>query len=439
MLQIFTPGHFFHPEYVYICATVFGDFLDTPYELHTGTDCSSWILRQGAAKIRLGNCLFPETAPETFFQLSRLAPNGKTLEAKNFRGHPLMTLQAAEEDANALPDLLGTIFFLLTAFEDACNLPRDEHDRLLPEQTWLYRNSLLFRAVADELLEELVHRLASVGITIPIRNPSHAVVYSCDVDTPFHWHHLSPRRFVRVVAGALLKRRNISEAARMLLSRLDAARDPYFSFATICDTLAECGIKGNFYFMGGASSLKYDTPYDLNSPPLQRLRDNLLQQGHQIGFHPSYHSSDNEEIFFRELQCLRHWSPEPVCEGRQHYLRFKGSATWRMWEKYGLICDSSLAYSHALGFRCGTARKFGVYDLEQRRSLSLKEQPLLCMDGTLIEAAPPLSEDAFALTRQLHETVCHYGGSMTVLWHNSSLSAPEKFRHFTELLSQLCR
>jgi len=109
--------------------------------------------------------------------------------------------------------------------------------------------------------------------------------------------------------------------------------------------------------------------------------------------------------------------------GRQHYLRWENPVTWQIWDEVGLDYDATLGFADHVGFRCGTCREFPVFDLKARKSLRLHERPLIVMDGTLLApqymALQP--EQALGWIEHLSNVCCCFGGTFSLLWHNTSL------------------
>ena len=69
--------------------------------------------------------------------------------------------------------------------------------------------------------------------------------------------------------------------------------------------------------------------------------------------------------------------------GRQHYLRFDVSSTWKFWEKGGFAYDSTVGYAEHEGFRCGTCHPYVPFIIDEDRVCRVQEVPLIVMDGTL--------------------------------------------------------
>lgn len=122
--------------------------------------------------------------------------------------------------------------------------------------------------------------------------------------------------------------------------------------------------------------------------------------------------------------------------GRQHYLRWETPTTARTYEAAGLGQDSTLTFADRTGFRCGTCHDYPFFDVHERRALRIIEQPLVLMEGTVMEFMR-LGDSNAALEKmmRLKETCQRFDGTFTLLWHNSYLETQRKRDCYLALLS----
>jgi hypothetical protein len=436
VLRVTTPGPHFAPEYAYLVSTVLGEFLGAKTTVTAGDNPAVWRIEDEDRRLELPNLFFPEQNPEGFFDAGRI-PHAACQTRSASDATSYAALFGIPEKGDAGLDIFGTIFFLLTSFEDHLNMPRDEHDRLRFATSWLGRNGLIQRPVVDELLDLLLRLLRKAGITVPVRRYPYTLLYTCDIDHPTLCFNASPRIFLRSLASSLIKRPSIRAAVNKILALHDARRDPYNTVSWICAQLERVNRTGCFFIKSGTGGSRYDDIFSLSAPHIQKMFSSLRQGGHSAGFHPGYATINDPALFFYELQHVKTSCPISLRGGRQHYLRFKGAPTWRMWAEAGLEFDSSLGFSAMAGFRCGTAKEFPVYDLERRVPLPLTEHPLLAMEVTLLEHMKLSHADAFDHMKNLGNTVRRYGGTMTLLWHNHTLCTDNDRELFSQTLSAL--
>jgi peptidoglycan/xylan/chitin deacetylase (PgdA/CDA1 family) len=340
-----------------------------------------------------------------------------------------------EHDVTSVPgDLLGSAFFLLTRLEEAIVPDRDGHDRFPLASSASV--ALLDRPLVDEYAELLWHELHRLWPRSERRPRAFAVAPTHDVDWPRCPRHV--RTIPRRVAGDVLARRDPNLLLRRLrtLVSSDPRHDLCNTFDYLMDESERRGLRSAFYFIADHTAGRLDGIYSLDDPWIAQLLRRIADRGHEIGLHPSYGTYQDAEQTARELERLRRALELAGVEqeeigGRQHFLRWANPHTWRNWEQAGLAYDSTLAFAESPGFRCGTAREFPVFDVEERRQLALRERPLIAMEVSLLQYQGLAPEEAGRRMATLRETCRRFGGRFTFLWHNDRL-ADRRARHAYE-------
>lgn len=83
--------------------------------------------------------------------------------------------------------------------------------------------------------------------------------------------------------------------------------------------------------------------------------------------------------------------------------------------------DSTMAFADHEGFRCGTCHPFEPFDLDQNRTIALREYPLVVMDATFRHYRDLSPDNAGKSIHRLAERCEQVEGIFTMLWHNTSL------------------
>jgi hypothetical protein len=99
----------------------------------------------------------------------------------------------------------------------------------------------------------------------------------------------------------------------------------------------------------------------------------------------------------------------------------------------GLSYDASLGFPEHIGFRCGTAREFPVFDPTRSRQLRLRERPLVAMDVTMTDYMGLGPEECLATLENLWSSIRQLGGTLEVLIHNCNPLAVWLARALAEL------
>jgi peptidoglycan/xylan/chitin deacetylase (PgdA/CDA1 family) len=146
----------------------------------------------------------------------------------------------------------------------------------------------------------------------------------------------------------------------------------------------------------------------------------LVSAGREVGLHgiDAWIDSSRGREELEEIRMLT-----GVCETgvRMHWLYY-GQQSPVVLEKAGAAYDSTGGYNETVGYRAGTTQVFKP--LETKRLLEL---PLHVMDTALFYpthlALSP--KQAKALLDSMVENTGHFGGTLTINWHDRSL-APER-------------
>jgi hypothetical protein len=197
-----------------------------------------------------------------------------------------------------------------------------------------------------------------------------------------------------------------------------------FDFLMDVAEQAGCHFVFNFIARREGKSGK-DGIYGIHRRGIRRLMHRIHERDHELGFHGSYESFRDPAQIRKEFASLTRITDEESLHqqqwgGRQHYLRWDAPTTWQAYEDAGLAYDSSLTYADYAGFRCGTCYEFPVFNLRTRQSLTLRERPLIVMEGSLFGDAYMKLDPRQALQKvaALSETCRQFDGDFTFLWHN---------------------
>jgi peptidoglycan/xylan/chitin deacetylase (PgdA/CDA1 family) len=323
-------------------------------------------------------------------------------------------------------DVFGSVFFLVTRYEELVGDERDQHERYPARASVATREAFVERPLANELAEVLWACMRRLWPGVKRRRRQFALRLSHDVDFPL----IAPvraeaveraRRDLKVEKAPWVALRRL--AARQFPRSTSPGRDLYNTFDALMRLSEGLGLQGAFYFIAGNTGGAIDGDYTLEDPWIQSLLRAIHDRGHEIGLHPSYGTFRDAEQTFREFDRLRR-----VCQalgieqerwgGRQHYLRWENPTTWQNWENAGLDYDSTVGFAEQPGFRCGTCYEYPVFNLRTRQQLALRERPLIVMDASLFSYAGLTPRQAAEQVERLKARCRLFDGELTVLVHN---------------------
>ncbi|WP_199522815.1 polysaccharide deacetylase family protein [Pseudomonas mosselii] len=330
-------------------------------------------------------------------------------------------------------DVLGFVYWMLTRKEEIGRCDLDNHGRFPATASHAYRQGYLERPIVDEWLHVLGQVIRKVWPGLKLSKHAFSVKLSHDVDTPSLYGFKPWSMIGRMMAGDLLKRRDVRACIAAPLVKLGTrealhAADPFNTFDWIMDQSEAHNLRSAFYFICGRTDARRDADYDPEHPAIRQLMRRIHARGHEIGLHPSYGSYRNPQVILDEVSRLRGIAREEGIVqaqwgGRMHYLRWQQPVTLRGWADAGMDYDSTLGYADRPGFRCGTCFEYPAFDPVAGQILPLRIRPLIAMECTIISSmylGLGLGERAQKKFDELKSACAMVDGCFTLLWHNSS-------------------
>ena len=432
-------------ERCWISAVLLREFLGIEHEVRFDAKESAYIHAEGKTlelsdvffKTASDNWMGPETSPAEPLQQwlvseSKLFPELIAPSIPVIFGHAGFEIK--DNQASLGLDIFGSAFFMLSRYEEAVSKQRDNHDRFPATASLAFREGFLERPIIDEYVEILWSAMQRLWPQARRRQHEYKALISCDVDRPYHPGATSFRAMARATVGNIIRTRGLTgmlgPAQNYLSGRCgDFRHDPYyFTVDWMMDANEKAGNVLTFNFIPETTNLTYDGRCSLTDPAIVDMLKRIDLRQHEIGIHPGYHCYLSQERTLSGLNKLRNalsqaGIAQQVAGGRNHYLRWS-TRTPAIWNAAGLRYDSTLGYSDHVGFRCGTCREYPMFDLHQREALELRQQPLLCMDRTIIMfMGYGFTHAALDRMNTLKNAAKKMKGNFSLLWHNSVLES----------------
>lgn len=309
-------------------------------------------------------------------------------------------------------DIFASAFFMISRWEEFVNTERDKHQRFPASASIAFKENFLIRPIVNEYLEMLWNMIEFLGYDGSRKTKSYELFLTHDIDV------LISNNPFRTLLADIIKRKDLKLALKKLPSLL---KDPVNTFSFLMDVSEKIGVKSHFYFMSvhPDTSINIPTNY-LNTYRFRILIKEIIKRGHVIGFHPGYFTFDNKEQWIKEKIALENSIGFKVYEGRQHFLKLDIINTLKIWDEYGMIMDSSLAFADREGYRCGTGDSFHIFDFLKRKKLELIESPLVLMDATLNLYRKLSPEQGKIVIEYFIKMGKKYNMKTVFLFHNSS-------------------
>lgn len=161
----------------------------------------------------------------------------------------------------------------------------------------------------------------------------------------------------------------------------------------------------------------HERPYGFTDQRIKDIITLAVSRHYQLGLHPSTSAARDELTLAREKSHLEMVSLQPITTSRQHFLLFRFPDTLHILQNLGICEDRSLGFRDQVGFRCGTAFPYRLYDLAHDTISSVVENPLILMDSALWHQTN-YQPDAF-MSKMSSFIHTHLKTTMSVNFHNS--------------------
>ena len=396
-------------------------------EINTNT-ATPLLLSYGKKKPKSNKRFHIHIFEADFFGKNFLSPQSlpKT-PLKQYNGLPIIfssegnPLLQTENGFETNLDIIASIFFVASRYEEFLLTERDEFDRFQVEDSLAFKERFLHRPIVDEYIALLVKWMQELGITIKKKKIdgelNFAICLTHDID------HVSGG-WKQAAFYQLKKLSNpfdsIKELGKILFNRFTQS-DLYWNFDRILDLEEQHEARSTFYFLPKTGNKK-DARYDFHSKKFIPVFERVKNGGWEIGLHGSYDSTLISDTLRFEKQSLEQASGSKVTGLRQHFLRFDVRNSWRKQENAGFDYDTTLGFAETVGFRAGLARPYHPYNFDQGKPYDLIEIPFVIMDTSLRLYEKWPADLLFQRILPILESVERHNGAAAILWHNTYFS-----------------
>ena len=332
-------------------------------------------------------------------------------------------------------DVFAAIFWMLSRYEEYLPFLPDNHGRFSPSESFVGRNGLLETPIVDQWIMLIRSELQQRFPDLKMKKELFEFRPTIDIDSPWSYLH---KGLVRNVGGLLrdVARRDFSLVAERIMVLLRLRRDPFFTF----DYIEEIhrGLPMKYFVLVGRHG-KFDKSINPHNRAFRRFVRQLCAKA-DVGLHPSYAASLDEQRFLTEKTDFEQIANVQCSQSRQHFLRIILPQYYQMLERIGIKCDYSFGYAANIGFRAGTSRVFKFYDLQREAATEILLQPLVMMDVTLRNYMELTPQQAKTHIESLIETIRQTNGTFTTLWHNQHFGQQdwsEWNKVYTDMLDSL--
>lgn len=435
-LQVFIPNNNLS-ERQYIIKTLFYDFLGLSYEIVVQNNCDNYLIKFDNRQIVIKDSFFNSyKEPSSYLKEDNIPVTLSWLDMKDYNcinqvpvlyGDNIINIENNKVYCGL--DIFASAFFMLTRWEEYVISNKDKFGRCNEDDMFVVKHGIYNRPIVDEYVELLKVLLTRIGVELSTSKKQFSVGLTHDVDYLFRYANF--KNFIQNLAGDILNRHSLPTLFRTLynymLFKFGKRLDPFDTFDEIMDLSESLGVKSAFYFKAAVNG-EYDYTYNIFDKRVVGIMNNIVSRGHEVGIHPSKNTFHNSDQFRLEVERLRSIGLE-INGGRQHFLLYDLPYTLRNWNDNGLDYDAGLGFAFRAGFRCGTSHQFNFFDCIERKTLSLKVRPLICMEGALFDynQEQPLNVIEQEIIKLVNLVYLHKG-CFVFLWHNDRFYRPESLK-----------
>lgn len=341
-----------------------------------------------------------------------------------------------QDEELLLQDKPALAFYLLTNYEEYLpDCPRDQHGRIIHEQSFVVRHQLHKQATVQRIALEYKALLSKQKPDFSWSNKEYRFVPSFDIDIAYAFKGKTFFHLCGAMGKAILTLQ-WNRAQQIIKARHQQDfQDPYDVY-DIEKQLCEQHQLRPIYFFLTSDRTQYDRNISPHSPHFSALVQRLKTYA-SIGLHPSYHSKNQNDII-KEKKTLEEKGQVKIQYSRQHFLKVKFPDTFRNLIAAGITDDYSLGFYDRIGFRNGMAIPFPFFDAKDNKTTKLMLHPLLMMDSAAVQELGMEEKYQKEISKLIQE-VKTVGGEIIALWHSNFMPHGSKqLELFKETFEQMC-
>ena len=341
-----------------------------------------------------------------------------------------------QDEEILLQDKPALAFYLLTNYEEYLpDCPRDQHGRIIHEQSFVVRHQLHKQATVQRIALEYKTLLSKQKPDFSWPKREYRFVPTFDIDIAYAFKGKTFFHFCGALGKAVLTFQ--WDRARQIIKARHQQdfQDPYDVYDIEKQFCEQHQLRPIYFFLTSDR-----TRYDRNISPHSSNFSALIQKVKTyatIGLHPSYHSQNQNDII-KEKKTLEEKGHVKIQYSRQHFLKVKFPDTFRNLIAAGITDDYSLGFHDRIGFRNGMAVPFPFFDIKDNECTQLMLHPLLMMDSAAVQEFGMEEKYQKGIDELIQEGKS-VGGDMIGLWHSNFMpQGSQKLELFKKTFELMC-
>ena len=340
------------------------------------------------------------------------------------------------DDGNIPFDIFSAVFYLVSRYEEYLPIKRDKYNRFKTSESILYKIKACDIPLVDLWCIKLAEQLNIESPLLKNTGKQSRFLLTIDIDHAWKYKNYAILPTLRKWLGYIV-RLDFKSLKEVLSIQRGVKKDPadvYEYIASLTGSLKEKVL----YFMLLGNGYGHDKSPSIKTKEYQDLI-RMLENGKNIGIHPSYRSNGSMRILKKEYTKLCEVIGKKIEFSRQHYLKLDFPNTYDNLVSLGVRSDFSMGFSDTVGFRAGIARPFPFFNLVQNKAQSLIVVPFMVMDVTLQSYMELTPDKAIDKIKEIYTRTYQVGGRFVALWHNTSLTEQEVWNGWRKVFEELIK
>ena len=331
-------------------------------------------------------------------------------------------------------DIFSAVFYLLSRYEEYLPHEKDEYGRYGHKNSLAFKEGFLNIPLINIWIEDFKMELKKKFPKINFQPSAFSFQPTYDIDEAFAFKNKTLVKSLGGIANAVVNGQwtMISERLKVLRKKKD---DPYDSYEWMNKLHEENNLRPVYFFHVAMTKGKYDKNISPSLPVMQQLIKQHAKK-YPIGIHPSWKSSDDEDLLGEEIKMLGSISGKKITRSRQHYIRFTLPHTFRRLITAGITDDHSMGYGSVNGFRASVASAFYWYDLEKEQQTNLLLHPFCFMEANSFFEQKYLPQRAYEEMMHYFNVVKEVNGTLITIWHNNFLGTYPLFAGWRDVYEE---
>jgi len=340
-------------------------------------------------------------------------------------------------EKSALPfDPFAASFYLVSRYEEYLPFMEDSFGRFEAKESIAYKEGFLQKPLVNIWAIKIADIIKQKYPSFQFPAKQYRFIPTFDVDIAYSY---KGKGLARSVGGCLksiatLDFQEINERIRVLAGM---QKDPYDTFEFQFNIQEQYNLKPLYFILFGDYG-QYDKNINIRNKSFQSLIKSIGDYA-EVGIHPSFASSLDSRKLKIEIKQLSEVLNREISKSRQHFLKLKLPDTYRDLINSDVTDDYTMGYASEIGFRASICSPFYFYDLDYEAKTNLRVNPLIMMEGALVNYKNVSADDALQYIKPVIEEIKAVNGNFISLWHNQSLSNTEQYIGWNKVYEEMVK